>query len=288
MKKIGVIWMIVLVTAPATAAFAGSTLRRGGIAADVPSRAHLAGFVCHPALAQVDRSVTVRASMRPVTGTQKMQMRFELLSQAGPGVAFTQVSGGGLGTWISPPNPNLGQRSGDVWIVSHPVSNLPAPAVYRYSVSFRWMGTGGRVLATRTRMSAQCHQPVFSPDLLVSSISIQSIAGKPKKDQYVATVANDGVGPTPGPFVVSFTPGASSTPGATPMTSTQTVPPLAAGTTAVVTFVGPACTAATAPTVVANPGHKIDESNFANNSLTVDPSCPSVTSAPVPVPGTGG
>jgi hypothetical protein len=276
--------MIVVITAPATAAFAGSTARRGGLAADAPPRAHLAAFACHTAVAQADRSVSVRASMRPVTGTEKMQMRFELLSRSGPGGVFAEVPGGGLGTWITPSSPTLGQRSGDVWIVSHPVSNLPAPAVYRYRVTFRWTGAGGRVLTTRTRMSADCRQFLYRPDLLVSSISIQPIPGKPKKDQYVATIANGGLAPTPGNFAVSFTPGASPTMGATPVTTMQTLPPLAAGATTVVTFAGPACTETTAPTVTVNPGHRVDESNFANDSLTVGPSCPPVSSAPATAP----
>jgi hypothetical protein len=62
------------------------------------------------------------------------------------------------------------------------------------------------------------------------------------------------------------------------------LPSLGVGATEDVTFVGPACTAASAPTVVVDPGHTVDESNFANNTLTVDPSCPAVTSAPPSVP----
>jgi hypothetical protein len=161
MKRIGVIGMIVLVMALASVAFAGASVRRADRAVDASARAHLSDFVCHTAAQQTDRSVSIRASMRPVTGTQKMQMRFELLSRSNPGAAFVEVPGGGLGTWISPPSPTLGQRAGDVWIVSHPVSNLPAPAVYRYRVSFRWTGAAGRLLATRTRSSASCHQPML-------------------------------------------------------------------------------------------------------------------------------
>jgi hypothetical protein len=283
MKLTGVIGMIVLVMALATDAFAGAKVRVG-LASDASPRASLANFVCHAALEQTDRWVSIRALMRPVIGTQKMQMRFELLSRSGPGGAFVEVPGAGLGTWISPPNPTLGQRSGDVWKFSHPVSNLPAPAIYRYRVSFRWTGAAGKVLATRTRASADCHQPLVRPDLSVSSISLQPIPGKPKKDQYVATIANDGVGSTPGSFSVAFTPAASATLGTAPVTSTQRLPPLTAGASTTVTFVGPACAASTAPTVVVDPGHKAGESNYANNSLAVDPTCPVLTSALVTAP----
>jgi CARDB len=225
--------------------------------------------------------------MRPVTGTQKMQMRFELLSKSGPGASFVELPGTGLDSWISPADPTLGQRPGDVWIVPDLVRNLPAPAVYQYRVSFRWTGTGGQVLATETRSTRNCHQPMFRPDLLVSSIAIEPIPDKPARDTYVATIENDGNAPAAGPFSVTFTPAASATPGVTPVTTTKTIQRLDVGASDEVTFGGPACTAATAPTVVVDPGDTVAESDFTNNSLAVDPSCPALTSAPTPTSTSG-
>lgn len=286
MKRVGAIGIVVLAAAVPAVALAHAPVlvraRRSVVAAESAPRAHLSGLVCRTAAVQADRSIFVKASMRPVTGTQKLEIRFELLSKPGPGAAYNVVPGG-LGPWTSPSNATLGQRPGDVWIVSHIVNNLPAPATYRYRVSFRWTGAGGHVLATRTRESADCHQPLFHPDLTVSSISIQPNPSKPMRAVYVATIANLGPVPTPGPFKVAFTPGASSSPGQAPTTTTTSVPVLAAGATTTVTFDGPACTAATAPTVIVDPGHKAGDSNYANNSLTVLPTCPALTSAP-PVP----
>ncbi|MDQ6805228.1 MAG: hypothetical protein M3065_09735 [Actinomycetota bacterium] len=284
MKRIALIGAIVLLAAPATAAFAGGGARRAALAVSLGPRTTLDTFVCHKAPLRADRSVSVRAMMRPLAGTQKMEMRFELLSRSGPGGAFADLPGGGLGSWISPTDPTLGQRPGDVWIVPDVVRNLPAPGVYRYHVSFRWTGAHGRVLATRTRTSGNCRQPAFHPDLLVSSITVQPIPGKPKKAQYVAAIENNGVGPTPARFAVSFTPGASAPPGAVPATITKFLPALGVGAVTDVAFVGPACSAAAAPTVVVDPGRTVDESDFANNSLTVDATCPAVTSAPPAVP----
>jgi hypothetical protein len=286
MKRIAFIGAMVVLATSAAAASAAPAARhtRAALAASSGQRSRLDTFACHKAPSLADRSVSVRAVMRPVTGTQKMEMRIELLSKPGSAGVFADLPGVGLDSWISPSDPTLGQRPGDVWIVPDLVRNLPAPGIYRYRVSFRWTGTHGRVLATRTRTTGDCRQPVFHPDLLVSSITVQPIVGKPKRNQYVATIVNDGVGPTATGFDVAFTPGASATPGVTPATTTKFVPALAVGATDVVAFVGPACTAATAPTVVVDPGHTVDESDFTDNSLTVDPTCPPATAAPPTVP----
>lgn len=273
MKRVGAISAAVLAGALATVAPGDARVRRATLARDATPRVHLSALACHTAAVQADRSIFVRASMRPLPGTQKLEIRFELLSKSGPGAGFAAVPGG-LGPWTTPPNPTLGERPGDVWIVSHTVNNLPAPATYRYRVAFRWTGSGGKVLATRTRESGDCRQPLYRPDLTVSSISIQPNPAKPMRALYVATIANLGPGPTPGPVAVAFTPGAPGMSGQAPSTTTRTLPVLAAGATATVTFGGPACTAATAPTVVADPGHKSGDSNYANNSLTVAPTCP--------------
>ncbi|MDQ6778564.1 MAG: hypothetical protein M3071_20605 [Actinomycetota bacterium] len=287
MKRIALIGAIILAAAPATAASAGAATRPATaglpVGAGPAPRSLLDSFACTPAPVPTDRSVSIRAVMRPVAGTERMEMRIELLSRPRAGTPFGDVPGA-ANAWISPTDPTLGQRPGDVWIVPEQVRNLPAPFAYRYRVTFRWTGTQGRVLSTRMRMSAVCHQPVFHPDLFVSSITVQPIVGKPHKDQYVAVIANQGVGPTPAGFAVTFTPAASLTPGVPPATTTKFLPSLGIGATSQVAFVGPACTATTAPTVVVDPGHTVDESNFANNSLTVGPTCPPVTAAPPSVP----
>jgi hypothetical protein len=97
----------------------------------------------------------------------------------------------------------------------------------------------------------------------------------------VATIENDGQATAVGPFTVTFTPGAAATPGAVPTSMSKTIQNLDVGpeNTVQVAFTGPACTAADAPTVVVDPEHAVDESNFANDSLTVAPSCPALTSA---------
>jgi hypothetical protein len=138
----------------------------------VAPRARLRHLVCQRALDPVGRAISVTAVMRPVKGTVKMSLRFELLSR-GKGVsALSPVSGGDLNSWISPPNPTLGQRSGDVWNVKKPIVDLMAPATYQFRVQFRWTGAHGRVLGTTSRNSQTCFQPELRPDLAVRSISV--------------------------------------------------------------------------------------------------------------------
>jgi hypothetical protein len=231
-----------------------------------PPREKLTSFMCHKALAPANRTVSVRAVMRPVTGTKRMSMRFELLTRGSAAVPFADVRGSDLGTWMDPADPpTLGEEPHDVWTVSHPVGNLPAPAEYRFRVTFRWTGANGKVLASRTRVSAACFQPELRPDLLVQSILVQPVAGKPNQAQYEATIRNAGA-TAAGPFQVVFTTGGST------VSKTRTIQRLGRHESVRERFIGPACTAATAPRVTVDPNHRIDEFNPSNNSLTA--TCP--------------
>jgi len=124
-----------------------------------PPRAALEQFVCIRASNPLSREIAVTAVMRPVAGTERMALRFELQRSTAKHRAFVDVGGGDLGKWVPPPNPTLGQRPNDVWIRQKEVANLAAPAVYRLRVSFRWTGRDGHVLARVVRLSKLCDQP---------------------------------------------------------------------------------------------------------------------------------
>jgi hypothetical protein len=118
--------------------------------------AYLERFICRRAFDPGQREVSVTAVMRPLPGTIRMRMRFELLrSQSG---TSSFVRGGDLGIWISPQPLTLGERPADIWIVNHPVSGLPVPADYRFRVTFRWTGQGGRTIGRAVRLSERCRQ----------------------------------------------------------------------------------------------------------------------------------
>jgi CARDB len=238
-------------------------------AAAAPPRAELTQYACQHALDPPNRAISVRAVMRPLTGTRKLALKFDLLEGAtGSDTPQTIVRGTGLSVWISPPNPTLGQLPGDVWRYSKPVLDLDAPATYQFRVSFRWTGARGRVIGTAVRFSPSCHQRELRPDLLVESITVSPIVGHPEKDEYTAVIANQGATGA-GPFEVLFAPGDSSPP------IPRTVQLLGADQSRQLSFVGPACDAASPPTVTVDATSEVDDYNRANNTLTaVCPAAP--------------
>jgi hypothetical protein len=254
------------VAAVVAAAGIGSATASGAAPAP-PPRDQLGSFVCQKALDPQTRAVSIQAVMRPVTGTSKMQMRFDLMRQSTPGGPFRLVRGRLLGSWISPQNPTLGQRPGDVWIVNHPVVDLPAPATYHFRVSFRWTGSSGQQLSSATQLSANCYQPELRADLLVRSLTITQLASG--HDAYVAQIGNRGL-TAAGPVEVDLA-------GVGSATLTQTLPSVGARSSANERFVAPPCTAGATLTVTVDPLHTIDEWDFANNTLTMP--CPAAGSS---------
>jgi CARDB len=233
-------------------------------------RARLVAFKCQPAIEPSQREVAVEAVMRPLDGTRKMALRFTLLSRIKGQTITTQVAGHDLGNWVTPPNPTLGQRPGDVWIVDHPVLGLSAPAYYRFRVTYRWTGLHARVLGTAVRQTPQCFQPELRPNLLVESITVMP-ASNAAMDDYVTAIANTGATGA-GPFEVLFAPGGGLS------VQTRTIARLRAHTSRTLTFVGPECTVETDPTVTVDPDHQVNDVNPTDNSLTA--TCPGMSSTP--------
>ena len=232
-----------------------------------PPSAQLSALVCQRAVAPRARAVAVTAVMRPVHGTRSMQLRVQLLERARGQSAFTTVSGGDLGAWRSPRNPTLGRQPGDVWRLQKKVSNLAAPATYRFRVSYQWIGTQRRILASAVRDTAACQQAELRPDLRVTRVDIEPVAGQPHQSIYAATVVNDGATGA-GPFNVAFIPGG----GAPAHVHRQAW--LAAHTYTVIRFKAAACTAGQpAGTIAADPENAVADFDRSNNVLQKP--CPS-------------
>jgi hypothetical protein len=229
-----------------------------------PPHDALGPIACHQATDPLKRDVSVRATMRHLTGTQTLQIRFTLNLTA-PGAASATVTAGGLGQWLTPSEPTLGQRPGDVWKLSKAVYNLGGGS-YEFAVTFRWLGTGGKVLRTVSLESSSCTIKELRPDLVVRSVKVRPISGKPARDRYLAAVVNQGASGS-GPFSLLFDPGVTGA-----SSQTKPVKSLRPGQGTTVRFTGPACDGASPPTVVADPTGAIDESDRSNNALTV--ACP--------------
>lgn len=237
--------------------------------AAAPASAQLRAFVCQKALDPPARAVSIQAVMRPVAGTSKMQLRFDLYRQK-PGQAFVLVRGRNLGSWVSPADRTLGQNPGDVWIVNHPVVDLSAPATYKFRVTFRWLGSQGQVLSKAVQSSPACYQPEMRADLLVRSLTLNAITSGPSagKTTYTAVITNRGQTGA-GPFSVQFTDGTGAA-------QSATLAGLGPHSSTPARFVGPTCTAGATLTVTVDPSDTVDEYDFANNTLTMP--CPAPAS----------
>jgi CARDB protein len=228
------------------------------VGADTP-RASLRSPLCVTAMDPVSRAISITAVMRPLTGTMRMQLKFDLLRRTAIARPFTRVRGGDLSTWVNPTDPTLGQHPNDRWNLIKQVVDLKAPATYRFRVSFRWLGAHGRVLGTATRTSPTCYQPELRPDLQVRAIDVEAVAGRPDVNAYVAVIRNAGASAA-GPFEVQFSDG--------DVLKTRTVSELAPHSSIKEQFIGPLCTAGAA-TLTADPTNLVDDLNRANNSLNV-------------------
>jgi CARDB len=230
-------------------------------------RAKLRSLICQTAMDPAARAISVTAVMRPLSGTAKMAMRFQLLRRRPLGARAVSLSGHELNSWITPMDPTLGQRGGDVWVVRHPVVDLLAPDRYRFRVTFRWFGADGKVLGRAVRVSHNCAQPELRPDLTVLGVTVVPLAGG--VDRYRVVVRN--IGKTAAQaFDVRLAIGA---PPDQQVPADQPVLQLAPRTNAAVHFRAPACTAGEPLTVSADPSGAVDDANRANNTLAS--TCPS-------------
>jgi hypothetical protein len=246
-----------------------AALAAASVSAAAPPRSQLTAFSCTHAQDPGARAVGITATMRPLSGTRKMAIRFELL-QRSPGLPAQEVTGGDLSTWRAPGNPTLGQLPGDVWRLQKSVYNLDVPFTYQFRVSFRWTGAHGKTLGTATRFTHTCRQRELRPDLTVRSIAVSAIAGHPKKNLYTAVIADQGLTGA-GPFQVLFAPGNTSAP------TTDTINFLGAGRTRTLSFTGPLCNAANPPTVSADSASQVNDFERSNNVLAA--TCPAASTS---------
>jgi hypothetical protein len=233
--------------------------------ADAP-HARLTSYVCQTALDPASRAISITAVMRPVTGTEKMAMRFQLLKRTKRWSRPVPLTGTDLNAWLIPKNPTLGSRPGDRWVVKHPVVDLAGPDFYRFRVSFRWIDATGHVIGKATRSSAMCFQPERRPDLEVAQIQVAPAPQHPGQDLYVATIRNVGK-TTSEPFTVQFSDGSSLT------SPPKSEGPLRAHQARNVRFLEPPCSASAPATITVYPQNPVDDANPSNNSAMT--TCPS-------------
>ncbi len=240
------------------------------------AHARLTSFVCQTALDPASRAISITAVMRPITGTEKMAMRFQLLKRTKRFSRPVALAGTDLNTWLSPKNPTLGSRPGDRWVVKHPVVDLAGPDFYRFKVAFRWTDASGRVIGRTGRTSAMCFQPERRADLEIVGIRVTSLASDPGVDGYLAQIRNAGK-TAAGQFNVEYLDGSTM--------QEKLIPQLLPHHQRGVYFKEPACSAAAPATITADPEHMVDVSSRAESSMAT--TCSSAAASLEPNPGHG-
>jgi hypothetical protein len=108
---------------------------------------------CVTSVMQSERSVTFAGEMTAIADTAHMAMRVDI-QQRLPGEAlFHTLSAPGLGVWRGS-DPKV-----KVYKYLKQVTNLPAPAVYRGLVHFRWLNAKGHMIKHAERLTPRCAQP---------------------------------------------------------------------------------------------------------------------------------
>jgi hypothetical protein len=254
-----------LITCACTAALAACAAppALAGIEDALPGRAPTVRatlVACHFALAQQSRFAVFGGSMASLrNGSDRLQMRFEVSRRVPGSLAWQRIQAPGLGSW------NKADLGVTRFRFRQRVENLPAPAFYRATVSFRWLTATGRVFARAKRTTASCFQPDPSPDLRPARVTGTSLSGGGA--EYDVVVRNAGR-TAASDFDVTLSVNGVAQPAGT-------VTALAAGEGRVVQFTGPRCNAGSQLSVGVDPDNRVAEADETNNSLTVD--CPALS-----------
>jgi hypothetical protein len=199
---------------------------------------------CHADPLQANRYAIFAAQLTAIPNTRTMSVEFSLQERSASAAAFVTVSAPGFGAWITS-QPGVG-----IYTYNHEVTSLPAPAAFRVLVHARWFDRHRRVIRRDQLLSPVCAQPLQTPNLSIGALR-RGPGAAAGAETYSVQVLNTGA-VAAGAFQVSLTVNGVAL-------SDVAVPSLAADTAQVVQFAGPACTAGSTLTAVADPGGAIVE-----------------------------
>jgi hypothetical protein len=207
---------------------------------------------CQHAAAQGDRFMSVQGAMRTRRHAARMGIRFDLL-QRRPGLRAQAIPAPGLGVW------NVSEIDRTSFRYTKRIENLPAPAVYRVVVRFRWYNAKGAIVAHARRVSRACRQPDYRPQLQLRNATALP-SGQPGLFQYAVGVLNSGRTAAAN-FDVTLTV-------AGVQRGLSTVEELLPGARQRVTFTAPRCQPGDLLTFVVDPDGRVDEANETDNQLS--------------------
>ncbi|HEV3323851.1 MAG TPA: hypothetical protein VG147_16875 [Solirubrobacteraceae bacterium] len=140
---------------PVSGAAGASTGTTGtGTGTTSPAPALSAGVEqCVTAPTQAGRSVTFTGQMETVAGAHRMAIEIAVQEHTGEEEGFHTLTSAGLGTW------QRSEAGVKIYKVRQAVTDLPAPAVFRAIVRYRWLNEKGQVIRHDERRTPTCRQP---------------------------------------------------------------------------------------------------------------------------------
>lgn len=108
---------------------------------------------CVTAPTQADRSVTFTGQMETVAGAHRMAIEIVVQEHTLEEEGFHTLTTAGLGSW------QRSEAGVKIYKVRQAVTDLPAPAVFRAIVRYRWLNEKGEVIRRDERHTPICKQP---------------------------------------------------------------------------------------------------------------------------------
>jgi hypothetical protein len=108
---------------------------------------------CVTATTQAGRSVTFTGQMETVAGAHRMAIQVEVQEHMPEEEGFHDLTSAGLGSW------QRSETGVKIYKVRQAVTDLPAPAVFRAIVRYRWLNERGQVIKHDQRRTPLCRQP---------------------------------------------------------------------------------------------------------------------------------
>jgi hypothetical protein len=112
---------------------------------------------CTTAIEQSERSATFVGEMTAIPGTARMLMRIEVLQRTPAEPLFRPLPYPGISQWLrAAPGVHTFKNLDRV-------TDLPAPALYRAAVHFRWLNARGRTIRSLELRTGRCDEPAPTP-----------------------------------------------------------------------------------------------------------------------------
>jgi hypothetical protein len=108
---------------------------------------------CVTAPTQAGRSVTFTGQMETVAGAHRMAIEIVVQEHTLEEEGFHRLTTAGLGSW------QRSEAGVKIYKVRQAVTDLPAPAVFRAIVRYRWMNEKGEIIRHDERRTPLCKQP---------------------------------------------------------------------------------------------------------------------------------